>query len=197
MTKALDKGLPILTIEFIKDHLRFGPAIPEEIKIKLCSDVIEFADVFSWNAFDLGCIRDVPMGISRFDPSPARMPSKRHLDNPVNKEIIKAKCWPLVELMIYKKAPPQCIDRAPIVRTAPTVELRNDFKYCRIAHDYQLLNDRVNFDPEPVDSILDMLALMGMGETGSFLKIDADRGFHQIVMTEEAIQASAFEFVGE
>ena len=123
------------------------------MKIEVCGDVIEFADVFSWNAFDLGCIQDVPMRISRFDPSPARMLSRRHLDNP-------------------------CIDRAQLtmVRTAPTVELRNDLKYCRIAHDYQLLNDRVNFDPEPVDSILDIPAFIGIGETSSFLKIDADRG---------------------
>ena len=82
--------------------------------------------------------------------------------------------------MIYKQAPPRCIDQAQltIVHTAPSVELRNDLKYCQIAHDYWLLNNRVNFNPEPVDSIPDMLAFMGMGKTGSFLKVDADRDFH-------------------
>ena len=47
-----------------------------------------------------------------------------------------------------------------------------------------------------MDSIPDMLAFMGVGKTGSLLKIDADRGFHQIVMTEEAVRASAFEMLG-
>ena len=56
MRKAQDEGLPILIVEFIKDHLRFRPAVPEDTKIEVYGDVIEFADVFSWNAFDLGCI---------------------------------------------------------------------------------------------------------------------------------------------
>ena len=56
MKKARGEGLPILTVDFIKDHLRFGPAVPEEMKIEVCGDVIEFAAVLSWNAFDFGCI---------------------------------------------------------------------------------------------------------------------------------------------
>jgi len=64
-------------------------------------------------------------------------------------------------------------------------------------HDYRYLNDKIHQDPEPVDSIPEMLAFMGEGETGSLFKVDADRGFNQIVMTEEAVWASAFEMLGE
>ena len=67
MAEGWDEGLPIVSVDFIKDYLRFKPAVLEDMKIEVCGDVIEFADVFSWNAFDLCCIRDVPMGISRFD----------------------------------------------------------------------------------------------------------------------------------
>jgi len=42
-----------------------------------------------------------------------------------------------------------------------------------------------------------MLAFMGEGETESLFKVDADRRFNQIVMTEEAVWASAFEMLGE
>lgn len=38
---------------------------------------------------------------------------------------------------------------------------------------------------------------MGAGETGSFFKVDADRGFNQIVMTEDAVWSSAFAMLGE
>ena len=63
LKKAGDEGLPTLTVDFIKDHLRFGPAVPEDKKIKVCGDVSESADVPPWNVSDLGCMQDVPMGI--------------------------------------------------------------------------------------------------------------------------------------
>jgi len=142
------RNLLLLTVEFILQNLRFGPNVPQDIKTLVAKDVISFADVFSWNQYDLGCIKDVPHSISRFDSTPAIMESCRHLANPINKAIIKAKCWPLVELGLYdRKAPPTCIDRAQltIVRKPPTgsPDLRNDPAYCRIAHDYRYLNDRI------------------------------------------------------
>jgi len=197
--KALQEGLPLLTVEFILQNLRFGPNVLQDIKTLVAKDVISFADVFSWNQFNLGCIKDVPHSISRFDSTLAIMESQRHLANPINKAIIKVKCWPLVELGLYRKAPPTCIDHAQltIVWKPLSTDLRNDPAYCHIAHDYRYLNDRIYQDSEPVDSILEMLVFMGEGETGSCFKVDADRKFNQIVMMEEAVWASAFEMLGE
>ncbi|KAF8428392.1 hypothetical protein BGX38DRAFT_425265 [Terfezia claveryi] len=45
--KALDEGLPLLTVDFILQNLRFGPNVPEEIKKLVARDVIDFSDVFS------------------------------------------------------------------------------------------------------------------------------------------------------
>jgi len=56
--------------------------------------------------------------------------------------------------------------------------MRNDPAYCGIAHAYRYHNDKIHQDPEPVDSILEMLAFIGDGDTGSFFKVDADRGFN-------------------
>ena len=57
---------------------------------------------------------------------------------------------------------------------------RNDPANCRVAYDYRLLNDKVYLDPEPLDTIPDMLGWLGEGQTGSFFKVDADRYFNQI-----------------
>lgn len=81
---ALRAGLPLLTPEFVLQNLSFGPNVTAEVKVEIASDVIRFADVFSWNQFDLGCIKDVPHTISRFDFSHAIMEFCCHLANPIN-----------------------------------------------------------------------------------------------------------------
>lgn len=197
LAKAMSKGLPILTLAFVESNLRIGPLVPEDMRKMISQDVIDYADVFSWNQFDLGCITDILHTVNRFDQSPAIQPSRGHLSNPVNEKIIKEKCWPLVELGHYKKAPLECIDRAQltIVRKGK-LEDRNNPAFCRVAHDYRDYNSKIHPDPEPCDLINEMLAWMGTGPTGSFFKMDADRGFNQIVMTHEARIGSAFEMLG-
>lgn len=202
LEKALKLGLPILTVGFVKDNLKFGPEVPEEIQRLVCGDVIEYADVFSWNTFDLGCIKDVPHKIIRHDKTPAVQHSRKHLLNPINANIIRTKNWPLVELQIFRKAPVDCIDRAQltIVRKGVTAEQRNDPAYCRTAHDFREINSRCYTDPEPVDTIADMMSWMSNenGGTGLFFKMDADRGFNQIVMADrESVLCTGFEMMNE
>lgn len=81
---------------------------------------------------------------------------------------------------IFQPAAPECKDRAQltIVRTAIGTQDRNDPRYCRVAHDFRAINDRIQLDPEPVDSVPDMLAWMEEEPTGLFFKTDADRGFY-------------------
>ena len=45
-----------------------------------------------------------------------------------------------------------------IVRTAVNAQDQNDPIYCQVAHDFRFMNDRIQMDPEPVDSVPDMLA---------------------------------------
>lgn len=82
-----------------------------------------------------------------------------------------------------------------IVRTVLGTQNRNDMKYCRIAHDFRAINDRIQLDPETVDSVSDMLAWMGEAPTGLFFKTDVDRGFFQIVCANnsESINSTLFE----
>lgn len=195
---ATAEGLPILTLEFIETNLRFGTQVPRAVRMLVCQDVVDYADVFSWNQFDLGHITDVPHTVNRWDLSAAVQPLRRHLYNPMNDMIIKTKCWPLVELGIYKRAPPECIDRAQLTIVRKCMpEQRNDPAFLRVAHDYRDYNSRIYLDPEPCDNINDMMAWMGEGDTGSFFKMDADRGFNQIVMTREATLGSAFKMFNQ
>ena len=84
-----------------------------------------------------------------------------------------------------------------IVRTAKDSKDRNNPKYCRIAHDFRALNDKIQADPEPVDSVADMMAWMSMDPTGLFFKTDVDRWFYQIMCADddggEAINSTCFE----
>jgi len=108
--KVLEEGLPVLTVDFILQNLRFASNVPTEVRPLVSQDVINFPNVFSWNQFDFSCINYVPHEIKRFDHFVAIMEPRRHLSNPINKEIIKTKCWPLVELCLYRKALASCID---------------------------------------------------------------------------------------
>jgi len=56
----------------------------------------------------------------------------------------------------------------------------------------------VYLDPEPVDTITDMRAWLGQGDTELFFKADADRGFNQIdIEPGEAVDATTFELFNE
>ena len=192
----LDRTLPTFTREFVASCIEFGD-VPSAIREAVCQDIIDFSHAFSWNAFDLGCITDVPHRVIRIDHSAAVHPSRRHLYTPSNEAILHAKCDPYIEMGIFQPASTSCKDRAQltIVRTGLTD--RNDPKYCRVAHDFRAMNSRIQLDPEPVDSVPDMLAWMGVGPTGLFFKTDADRGFYQIVCAAddngESINSTCFE----
>lgn len=145
----------------------------------------------------MGQITDVPHRVIRLDQYPAIQPSRPHLYTPVNDLILHAKCDPYIQLGIFTPAPSKCRDRTQvtIVRTAKEAPDRHDPQFCRIAHDFRVLNDKIQLDPEPVDSVVDMLAWMGDTPTGWFFKTDADRGFYQIVCSQDAesINSTCFE----
>ena len=199
--EVIDRSLPVLTKEFVASSIEFADTVPPEVRDAVCLDIIDYSHAFSWNAFDLGCITDVPHRVVRVDDSPAIHPSRRHLYTPHNEAILHSKCDPYIDMGIFQPASSLCKDRTQltIVRTAVVAlgQDRNDPKYCRIAYDFRAINDRVQLDPEPVDSVPDMLAWMGVGPTGLFFKIDADRGFYQIVCAAddggESINSTCFE----
>jgi len=142
------------------NNMQFGPGVPEEVKKPVYEDVFGFADAFSWNQCYMCHIKDVPDTINRWDLTPAIEPSRSHLSNPINTTILKSKRWVLVLLGIYFKAPFHVKDKAQvtIVRKGVSLEERNDPANCRVAHDYRQLNGKVYLNPEPVDTIPDMLA---------------------------------------
>lgn len=178
----IDRSLPTFPKEFVASCIEFGD-VPSAIRDAVCQDIIDYSHAFSWNSFDLGCITDVPHRVIRVDHSPAIQPSRHHLYTPSNKAILHAKCDPYVAMGIFVPASLACKDRAQltIVRTATSAQDRNGPNYCRVANVFRAMNDRIQLDPEPVDSVPDMLAWMGNGPIGVFFKTDADRGFYQIV----------------
>ena len=157
---SVDRTMPVLIPAFIMSTIHFASEVPTHTKLAICQDIIDYSHVFSWIAFDLGCITDVPYRVNRFDYSPAVQLSRQHLYTPYNEAILHAKCDPFIQLGIFYLAPPECKDQTQvtIVRTAKTPTDRNNPSYCRIAHDFRLLNDRIQLDSEPVDSVVDMLA---------------------------------------
>jgi hypothetical protein len=62
--------MPTLTMEFIRNTFKFGPTVPEGTIKKVCLDILEYSDVYSWHEFDLGCITDVPHRIELTDKMP-------------------------------------------------------------------------------------------------------------------------------
>ena len=196
--ESVDNSFPVLTSAFVASMIDFSSEVPDHVRKAVCQDVIDYSHVFSWNAFDLGCITDVPHQVIRLDHSPAVQPSRPYLYTPFNDSVLHAKCDPLIQMGIFLPAPGDCKDRTQltIVRTAPTAKDRHDPRYCRIVHDFRVLNDKIQADPEPVDSVVDMIAWMGDSPTGLFFKTDADRGFYQIVCatdTTESVNSTCFE----
>lgn len=189
---------PVLTSAFVASNIEFAADVPDIVRGAVCQDIIDYSHVFSWNAFDLGCIADVPHRVIRTDSSPAVQASRHHLYTPLNEKILHEKCDPYIDMGIFSPAPLVCKDRAQvtIVRTGSN-ENRHDPRYCRIAHDFRTINDKIQADPEPVDSVVDMLAWMGDSPTGLFFTTDADRGFYQIVCASdddgESINSTCFE----
>ena len=130
----IDRSLPVLTSEFVASHIEFAVSVPQEMRVTVCQDIIDYSHAFSWNTFDLGCISDVPNSVIRVDDSPAVQPFRRHLYTACNEGILHAKCDPYIELGIFSPASSRCKDRAQltIVRTAVDVmgQDRNDPRYC-------------------------------------------------------------------
>ena len=56
----VDRSVPVLTREFVGSCIEFGPDVPPAMREAVCQDIIDYSHAFSWNAFDLGCISDVP-----------------------------------------------------------------------------------------------------------------------------------------
>jgi len=142
----------------------------------------------------LGRIDVVPHKVIRTDPTPVVSPSCRYLYTPQNEAIIHAKTDPLIQLGVYIPALPQCKDRTQltIVKTAKVAKDRNKPEYCRVAHDFKLVNAHIAKDPEPVDCITKILSWIGEGAISSFFKTDTNSGFFQIVCANDKDSESLF-----
>ena len=194
-----DLSRPVLTPAFVESIIEFGETVPKELRDAVCGDIVDYSHVFSWNAFDLGCIKDVPYKVIRTDSMTSIQPFRQYMYPPFNQTVLHEKCDAYIELGIFTPALVECKDRTQltIVHTAKDPKDGNNIKYCRIAHDFRALNDKIQADPEPVDSVADMITWMSMDPTGLFFKTDADRGFYQIVCADddggEAINSTCFE----
>jgi len=192
--EPMSPEIPTLTLEFVNNLFKFGPEVPEDIKKKVCLDIIEFSDVYSWHEFDLGCITDVPHKIKLVDEKPIVFPSRHALYLPKNDRVIKAKCLPLVEMGVYRLAGQECRNRAQLVvarRQPMDSKDPEDLKHFRVAHDFRGLNAKTVLDPWPITTLEEMT--MWVAQWALFFKVDADRGFNQVVMDAGSIDQTGFE----
>jgi hypothetical protein len=67
----------------------------------------------------------------------------------------------------------------------------DDLKHYRMAHDFRGLNARTILDPWPMTTLEEMT--MWVAQWSIFFKVDADRGFHQVVMAPDSVPHTAFE----
>ena len=186
--------MPTLTLDFVRSLFKFGPDVPAEVMNEVCMDIIEFSDVYSWHEFDLGCITDVPHKIRLTDDKPIVFPSRHALYLPKNDRVIKAKCMPLVDMGVYRPAGQECHNRAQLVvarRQPMEGEDPEDLKHFRVAHDFRGLNAKTILDPWPMTTLEEMT--MWVAQWALFFKVDADRGFNQVVMDAESIDRTGFE----
>lgn len=101
VVESVDRSFPVLTCEFVESCIEFGAAVPRGVRAVVCQHIIDYSHAFSWNAFDLGCISDVPHRVVRVDASPAVHPSRKHLYSPHNEAVLHGKCDPYIEMGIF------------------------------------------------------------------------------------------------
>ena len=186
--------MPTLTMEFIRNTFKFGPTVPEETIKKACFDILDYSDVYSWHEFDLGCITDVPHRIELTDEIPVVSASRPALYLPKNQRIIEAKCRPLVDMGVHTGGGQDCRNRAQLViakRQPAEGENPEDLKHYRVAHDFRGLNSKTVLDPWPMTTLEEMT--MWVAQWSIFFKVDADRGFNQVVMAADSVPHTAFE----
>ena len=186
--------IPTLSVEFVKKVFEFGPTVPPQVVDQVCLDIIEFADAYSWHEFDLGCITDVPHVINVTDNDPVVFPSRPALYLPKNERVIKAKCTPLIDMGVFRRARQDCKNRAQLVvarRQPADGEDPEDLRNYRVAHDFRGLNAKTILDPWPMTTLEEMT--MWVAQWSVFYKVDADRGFNQVVMLADSIPHTGFE----
>ena len=90
--------------------------------------------------------------------------------------VLYKKCDPYIELGIFMLASVEYKDRTQltIVCMAKDPKDSNNYKYCHIAYNFRALNDRIQADLEPVDSMADMMAWISMDPIGLIIKTDVD-----------------------
>ena len=187
-------GIPTLSMEFVRKVFKFGPTVPLEVITQVCLDIIEFADAYSWHEFDLGCITDVPHVINVTDSNPVVFLSRPALYLPKNERVINAKCMPLVNMGVFTKAGQDCKNRAQLVmarRQPAEEEDPEDLRNYRVAHDFRGLNSKTVLDPWPMTTLEEMT--MWVARWLVFFKVDADRGFNQVVMLADSIPYTGFQ----
>jgi hypothetical protein len=193
--KPASPELPTLTLEFVRNLFKFGPKdVPSEIVNRVCMDIIEFSDVYSWHEFDLGCITDIPHKIRLTDKKPIVFPSRHDLYLPKNDRVIKAKYMSLVDLGVYRSARQEWYNRAQLVvarRQPMEGDDPEDLKHFRVAYDFRGLNAKTVLDPWPMTTLEEMT--MWVAQWALFVKVDADRGFNQVVIDADSINPTRFE----
>ena len=116
----VDNTLPVLTAAFVTSSIDFAEQVPSEIREAMCHDIISYSHVYSWNAFDLSCIQDMPNRVIRIDPSHTIQLSRQHLYTPFNQAILHSRYDSFIHIGIFTPAPPECRDKTQltIIKTA-------------------------------------------------------------------------------
>ena len=79
---------PVLTPAFMESIIEFGETVPKELTDAVCGDIVDYSHVFSWNAFDLGCIKDVPHKVIRTDRTPSIQLYRQYMYTPFNQAVL-------------------------------------------------------------------------------------------------------------
>lgn len=181
--------------EFICETFHFGPSCPSEVVEAAVDLILNHWNQFSWHEMDLGCIQDVPYDTSYVDHTPCNCKSRRHNYAPRNASLIAAKSWPLIDMVVYRLAGSDVVDRAQLVVVRSKLEDPDNPKYARIAHDFRCKNDKAVLLPVPMATREEMYAFLPKFKV--FWKTDADRGFLQIVQASDAVHHTGFETFGQ
>ena len=180
---SVDRLSPTLTDTYVRSRIDINPLAPTWFKDAMVGIILKYHKVIAWTDYDLGRVTHSPHEIHLLpDSRGVRQPSRLHLYSQRYAGVIESKTRPFVDMGIWIPCPfsDWC---AQLVVAAKN----------RVCHDFTDLNRVTVKDAYPITTMTDIFSKMS--GKGLFSMWDADRGFCQIIMAQDAMVKAAFEYV--
>jgi hypothetical protein len=178
----------------IRDAIKTGPELEDAERAQILAIVDQFHEAFASSQRPLGTYKGAKVkwhvnypGIDNNPPAiPAKMRKAPYPCSPASKTILMEAIQKLMDLGVVQPSD------SPY--SAPAVLVQKQGKKPRVVIDYRGINEFVTPDSYPMPRIDHSLSLLSGAKYVTTL--DANHGFHQLVMDEDSRQFTAFAIDG-